>query len=196
MKYIPVSYNSYNYRIYLTSIILTAIFLTFIAITFSVLRYELYNRLDICNPMHYYGKSCRNQIAKTLIQSPDFIKKRQEFYKNLDENIRPATNANEKKIENVDAKVNGLNGKIVRTEKGDTDVLSTIINILTSPLGNLDELVKTTGNIRSQFDEIPKIIDSIKEEIKTGIINPSANKLLAPLNKLYMSFKNSGDVLN
>jgi hypothetical protein len=140
--------------------------------------------------MYYYGRSCRNQISTTLQQSPDFIKTRQEYYNNLDNSVRPSIKRDDKKINEIDKQINDPNSFIVKDKTGNTDVIGTITNILSAPLGNIETLMKKTNHLTSHFDKIPQILDSLKEKIKTGVIDPSAARLIAPLDKLYKSFMN------
>jgi hypothetical protein len=202
VKCIPLSYYSYNKRILLVSVIIILCFITFISIATMAMRYELFNKQDFCDPTFYYGRACRNVIAKNMIEDPNFVKYKQKYYSNIDKSINPRISLDTSDIDNANVEVNAnevltSDAFIDNSTKKIVNITDVLTQIKTQSLGSLGEKaaqpIKDLNNIISdKLKDLPNMLKQIQSQLNDGFIKPSTLHLYDALEKLYKSTLDRG----
>jgi hypothetical protein len=161
------------------------------------MRYELFNKQDFCDPTFYYGRACRNVIARNMIGDPDFIRYRKNYFNTIDNLIHPLIELNESEIDISDEMINA--NQILTSDEfidKSTEKVSKITDILTQiktqSLGSfgqsLVQPIKDANKaISDQLKKLPEILDDMKTQLNNGFIKPSTIHLYSALDKLYKS---------
>ena len=204
-KFIPLFYESYNKSIYIAAILCILLFITFLIMSYLALKYETYNNQNKCDPMFYYGQSCRNLISNQILLNPDIVDSKSNFYKKLN-NYNPTTQQftgaeqtihdSRQMLENVSmpALENAMenNKEFIRINENEINSMSSLLqNISLKYLGNVQNIIHHASNlptsVQSQLQNIPTEIENLKKMVKKSLIDPAYAKYSAPLNKLYQS---------
>ena len=203
-KYIPIDTFTYNRPDFVAAYLLFFTFSIFITILCIVFKYELYNKLDICDPMFYYGKPCLNLSANSLLKNPDFLNTKKQYYDLVSKygsntgkykGVRQDISENKDKLKDAEHNIqDNLDGNTQFGENSINEVkkMTTLSNLITSKyLGNLKELMlnihNAPQNVIMSIRGLPEHLDQLKMQIKDSISDPLLSKYTSPLQKLYRS---------
>ena len=196
-KFITLSFFTYNLELYYAAMGASILYFAFYVILFRVLKYEIGNKQNICNPAFYYGQACRNQIADTILSDPGFVQAKQAYYATVQSTIDESgtmTNDNTEITDasgtvqgNLDANVNFTNSTISQIQET-TNVLKTITS---KYLGNMQNVINSTKNQTNsaleQIQKIPPLLSNLQQQINASIVTPALMPYTDPLQKLYNS---------
>ena len=183
IKFVPISYYSYNIPEYYACIIALSMYFIVFVILFIILKYEWLNKNNLCDPMYYYGKSCRNTISQNILLDPDFLKKKRDFYNNRD-NINKTLGTDVEQIQDINQNVDNKMEEIRNLNKH---------------LGNIKDLFSNTlANFQSvtNVKEMPSYLIDFKNNVQTiasEMATPAMAPYAVPLTKLYNSLKETVD---
>ena len=203
-NYIPLDYFQYNRPEYFGFVIIIIIFILFTIVLYLIFKYEYYTRLDICDPMFYYGKPCVNQNSNLILKDPKFIALKKIYYDTVSkyndktykyEGVRQTTQEGKAKIENADKYIEDnlkQNEDFIKNSVSEIDKLTTICNLITSKyLGNIGSIL---NNIHSAPDYVldsirglPEHLAQLRLQIEESLDNPYFKQYSSPLQKLYRS---------
>jgi len=205
IKYIPISYYTYNSHNLFLSTTITILFSVFFAISYLAFSYETSNKADVCNPTFYYGNACKRHIAKSVLLDEKFLNRKRVYYKaaeNNNSNIRTDNN-------NVEYNVNDrvseylsdnkeFNDKTVKEIEDITDVLNLIA---TKYLGNIQQFLSsstqsTSEPVISAINNIPGMIKSVQDKLNKAVVEPTSAAFVSPLQKLYKALLNIDTIQN
>lgn len=200
-KYIPIDYFSYNTPDYYAAIFTLILFGIFFSILYTILKYEKYNRQDICDPMFYYGKPCLNERTKQILFNPKFLERKKEYYDSVAkynkltrkyDGVRPRTAADKELIDNAEDEID--NNLKSNQDFGELNVdeiqkLTTITQLIASKyLGNMKTFFENApSELIDGVRDLPQQLGELKEQIQSSIVNPVFSSYTAPLQKLYKS---------
>jgi len=201
VKYVPVDYLTYNLSAYVNSILIIIMYLLFYIILYWILRYELLNIQNICDPGYYYGKACGNMISKNILLDPTFLEEKRKFYRTRDSIIYDEIPEDNKNMTNSEKKINKKlknNDEFVNSNIGKIQQFSDNLNsVFQKYLGNIQSFVNDTKDVSQEtmqsFSQISSYLDDLKNQINESIINPAFAKYTDPLKKLYKSLQATYD---
>ena len=194
VQYLPLTYYTYNIQNYYASIVASILFFIFYSILFVALKYEVYNKQDYCDPMFYYGKACRNDIANKIQQNEDLLKVKKKFYSNV-KTLTDASGATTKDKANIELAGQTVNANLSENKeftKNTIEQIQEITNVLNMAsskyLGNLQSLLSSTQNqSNSALQQIQGLLNNVQDQIKQTVIDPALARYTDPLQKLYKS---------
>lgn len=205
MKYLPLSYFSYHLPYYVASWLVVILFATFISMMYLAMKYEIYNKQHVCDPMYYYGKPCYNYISERLLTNSAFSDARNTFYNNLD-TYEPETaqfkgakqtTINAKQIIEKSSKpaierAMEKDKEFIEENTSQINNMTSILQVLSLKyLGNLQETIEETKDlpdgVQDQLTNIPNEIEDLRILVKESLVDPVYTRYSAPLNKLYRS---------
>lgn len=197
VRYVPLYYNTYNLPYIYAATMAIVIFLLMYMVLSSVLIYEFNNKKNLCDPMYYYGKGCRNFVVNTITQDPNFLAQKNMFY-STKENVHNRIQIDEDNITGIDssnttffANNETFSKNVVKQVQELTDVLKTMS---VKYLGNLQKAITYNPDANSQFRveqaKIPPILISLQNTINKTIMDPTYARYGEPLEKLYKSLAN------
>lgn len=194
VQYLPLTYYTYNIQNYYASIAASILFFIFYSILFVALKYEVYNKQDYCDPMFYYGKACRNDIANKIQQNEDLLKVKKKFYSNV-KTLTDASGATTQDKANIELAGQTVNANLSENKeftKNTIEQIQEITNVLNMAsskyLGNLQSLLSSTQNqSNSALQQIQGLLNNVQDQIKQTVIDPALARYTDPLQKLYKS---------
>lgn len=194
VQYLPLTYYTYNIQNYYASIVASILFFIFYSILFVALKYEVYNKQDYCDPMFYYGKACRNDIANKIQQNEDLLKVKKKFYSNV-KTLTDASGATTQDKANIELAGQTVNANLSENKeftKNTIEQIQEITNVLNMAsskyLGNLQSLLSSTQNqSNSALQQIQGLLNNVQDQIKQTVIDPALARYTDPLQKLYKS---------
>jgi len=204
VKYIPISYYTYNSHNLFLSTTITILFSVFFAISYLAFSYETSNKADVCNPTFYYGNACKRQIAKTALLDHNFLKRKHEYYLAASNNNRiidKDANNNSTVSDTVSGYLTDnkeFNEATIQEIEDITDVLNLIA---TKYLGNIQQFLASSTQSTSEpvitaLNNIPGMIESIQNKLNNAIVEPASAVFVSPLQKLYKALLNVNTVQN
>lgn len=196
-EYISIDYFTYNKISVVASIIIIILFILFVSIMTMALKYELYNKMNFCDPAFYYSKACNNTIAKTIIDDEKYKANITKFSNNINNNVNQiiadsqnAIDKNESTIvskeeENLEFATESINQI--------QEITDNLRSISSKHLGNFNYLkdltIEQSNNLSQIIQNIPSILKIIQEQVNIAVITPALTKMLCPLQKLYKSIQ-------
>jgi hypothetical protein len=149
--------------------------------------------------MFYYGGACKRQIARTALLNPEFSKIKNDYYANINTRIQP-------KIEHADSSNNIVNEDVndylsKNKEFNEETVqeiqdMTNILNLITTKyLGNIQQFLATSSqetstSVALALQDIPYMIQTVKDKLNQAIVEPTSAIFIAPLQKLYKALSN------
>ena len=200
-KYIPIDYFSYNTPDYYAAIFTMILFGIFYSILYTILKYEKYNRQEICDPMFYYSKPCMDTQTKQILFNSKFLERKKEYYDSVAkynkltrkyDGVRPRTTADKELIDSAEDDIDDnlkSNQEFGELKIDEIQKLTTITQLIASKyLGNMKLFFENAPNeLINGVRELPQQIGELKEQIQSSIVNPVFSSYTAPLQKLYKS---------
>ena len=199
ISYLPVNYYTYNSHNYFLATTISVLFTAFFIILYTAFLYETTNRANVCSPMFYYGGACKRQIARTALLNPEFSKIKNDYYANINTRIQP-------KIEHADSSNNIVNEDVndylsKNKEFNEETVqeiqdMTNILNLITTKyLGNIQQFLATSSqetstSVALALQDIPYMIQTVKDKLNQAIVEPTSAIFIAPLQKLYKALSN------
>ena len=202
IKYIPIDYFTYNRPYYFATTIIIIMFSIIYIMLYLVFKYEYLNRVEVCDPMFYYGRACRNEYSNILLFNDKFLTFKKNFYdivskfdpktketKGARENMKK----NKKIVEESEETINNnleSNEEFNKSTIEEIDNMTTVVKLITSKyLGNLQELF---GNVQeapqyllNNLQQLSIDLGQLKIHVQESIVDPAFAKYTAPLQKLY-----------
>jgi len=196
-KYISIDYFTYNKISVIASVIIIILFILFVSIMTIALKYELYNKMNFCDPAFYYSKACNNKIAKTVLDDKTYKANLTKFSNNINNVINPMIADSQNTIgENESTIVSKEEENIeFATESINQiqEITDNLKSISSKHLGNFNHLkdltIEQSNNLSQTIQNIPTILKTIQEQVNTAVITPALTKMLCPLQKLYKSIQ-------
>ena len=203
-QFVPLTYYSYNAPSYYGCIALLTLIGVFYIMLNLALKYEMYNNIDKCDPMYYYGQPCRNEMATALLTNPTFLQAKHAFYdkvakydasNNLYIGAQQDTENDEVTINQANTSIQtNLDGNQAFTDNtiGEINDIADFAKMLsTKYLGDVQTLLSSVKNadstVETQLQTIPSQMEILKNQIDTAFITPTITRYSAPLKKLYKS---------
>jgi hypothetical protein len=203
-RFVSITYFSYNAPAYYGCIGLLTIFGVFYTMLHLALKYEMYNKINKCDPMYYYGQACRNDMATTLLTDPEFLQAKHAFYDKISkyESSNQAYIGAQRDTENDQKAINladttiqsNLDGNHEFTENTIADIndITDFAKMLsTKYLGDVQTLVGSVKDedslVETRLKTIPAQLAILKNQINTAVVTPTMARYSAPLKKLYKS---------
>ena len=205
MKYLPLSYFSYHLPYYVASWLVVILFATFISMMYLAMKYEVYNKQHVCDPMYYYGKPCYNYISERLLTNSQFSNARNTFYNNLDtyepetasfkgakQTVIDAERIIEKSSKPAIERAMEQDNEFIEENTSQINNMTSILQLLSLKyLGNLQETIEETkdlpSGVQDQLSNIPNELENLRILVKESLVDPVYTRYSAPLNKLYRS---------
>jgi len=203
-EYIAIDYFSFNRPEYFAAIVVLLMFTMFTVILFWVFKYEYYKRIEYCDPMYYYGQSCRNDNSNLILMDPKFIAMKKTYYDIVSkfdettkerEGVRKTTQKNKAIVSNANDKIEDnleRNKKFTENSIKEIEKITTISNLIASKyLGNLEEILRNVNKAPDYVVEsikgLPEHLAQLRVQIQNSIVDPLFKPYTAPLQKLYKS---------
>ena len=182
IKYIPIDYFTYNRPYYFATAIIIIMFSIIYIMLYLVFKYEYLNRVEVCDPMFYYGRACRNEYSNILLFNDKFL----TFKKNFYDIVSKFDPESEETINNNLESNEEFNKSTIE----EIDNMTTVVKLITSKyLGNLQELF---GNVQeapqyllNNLQQLSIDLGQLKIHVQESIVDPAFAKYTAPLQKLY-----------
>lgn len=205
MKYLPLSYFSYHLPYYVASWLVVILFATFISMMYLAMKYEVYNKQHVCDPMYYYGKPCYNYISERLLTNSQFSNARNTFYNNLDtyepetasfkgakQTVIDAERIIEKSSKPAIERAMEQDNEFIEENTSQINNMTSILQLLSLKyLGNLQDTIEETKDlppgVQDQLSNIPNELENLRTLVKESLVDPVYTRYSAPLNKLYRS---------
>ena len=202
IKYIHIDYFTYNRPYYFAATIIIIMFSIIYIMLYLVFKYEYLNRVEVCDPMFYYGRACRNEYSNILLFNDKFLTFKKNFYEIV-------SKFDTKTKETTGARVNTMKNKQIVKESEDSiddnlesnkdfnessideiNNMTTVAKLITSKyLGNLQEIF---GNVQEapkyliqNLQQLSIDLGQLKNYVQQTIVDPQFAKHSAPLQKLY-----------
>ena len=202
IKYIPIDYFTYNRPYYFATTIIIIMFSIIYIMLYLVFKYEYLNRVEVCDPMFYYGRACRNQYSNILLFNDKFLTFKKNFYEIVSkfnpktqqtEGVRERKNKNKQIIEDSEKAIdNNLesNEEFSKSTIDEIDNMTTVVKLITSKyLGNLQELFGNVQNapqyLLNNLQQLSIDLGQLQIHVQESIVDPAFAKYTAPLQKLY-----------
>lgn len=205
MKYLPLSYFSYHLPYYVASWLVVILFATFISMMYLAMKYEVYNKQHVCDPMYYYGKPCYNYISERLLTNSQFSNARNTFYNNLDtyepetasfkgakQTVIDAERIIEKSSKPAIERAMEQDNEFIEENTSQINNMTSILQLLSLKyLGNLQDTIEENKDlphgVQDQLSNIPNELENLRILVKESLVDPVYTRYSAPLNKLYRS---------
>ncbi len=193
--YYPIHYLSYNRQSYYACIGSSILFLAFYIILVNILRYELNNKREICEPDFYYSSACNNQMANTILASTGFSPAQNAFYNAVQNKLTVSQNEQKQEIDEADDEVQGTldaNTHFTQNTIEQIQEVTEVIQLITTKyLGNLQQFLNnaksTSSSTWNQVQEIPGLLQNLQKQINQVVVTPALARYVDPLQKLYQS---------
>lgn len=202
IKYIPINYFTYNKPYYFATTIIMIMFSIIYIMLYLVFKYEYLNRVEVCDPMFYYGRACRNEYSNILLFNEKFLTFKKNFYEIVSKfdpktketkGVRENTVKNKQLIEDSEEKIDDnmqSNEEFSKSTIDEINNMSTVAKLISSKyLGNLQEIF---GNVQdapkyllNNLQQLSIDLGQLKNHVRNSIVDPAFAKYTAPLNKLY-----------
>lgn len=201
MNYVTISYATYNTRFYYLSIIILILYITFISRLFVAIKFEVFNKRDVCDINYYYGKPCRNYISNNVLLDNRLLSRKQKFFDNANQNVTPVMDTDQLFLSTEERNINShikTNKKIITDNKnavqtqfntvseGLTYTVSTIVNNFNNLLNvfniNNNQILNELGTLKEKINLSPGVIDPLFQTMAP---------VTAPLQKLYRSLNSA-----
>jgi len=203
-KYIPIDTFTYNRPDHFAATLLLTLFGIFITMLCLVFKYESYNHLEICDPMFYYGKPCRNVASNKILKNPKFLTVKKQYYDLVSkynattgeyEGVRERTVKDKQQLDDAEHNIQDNldnNAQFGEDSINEIKKITTLSNLITSKyLGNLKELMvnihKAPQSVIMSLRGLPEHLDQLKTQIQDSISDPLLSQYTSPLQKLYRS---------
>ena len=196
--YYPIHYLSYNKQSYYACIGSSILFVIFYFMLVNVLRYELNNKKNICEPNFYYSSACSNQIANTILLDTALNPSQNAFYNAVQNKYDVSQTTQENEIDGAGKTVQGTldaNTNFTQNTIEQIQEITDIIQLITTKyLGNFQQFLQDTKSTSSttwnQIQEIPGLLQNLQNQINQAIVTPALARYVDPLQKLYKSLTN------
>ena len=202
LKYIPIDYFTYNRPYYFASAMIIVMFSIIYIMLYLVFKYEYLNRIEICDPMFYYGRACRNEYSNILLFNEKFLTFKKNFYEIVSKfdtktkqtkGVRENTVKNREIIENAEETIDDniqQNEDFNKYTIDEINNMSTVDKLITSKyLGNLQEIFGNVQNapkyLINNLQQLSIDLGQLKNYVQQSIVDPHFAKYTAPLQKLY-----------
>ena len=202
IKYIPIDYFTYNRPYYFATTIIIIMFSIIYIMLYLVFKYEYLNRVEVCDPMFYYGRACRNQYSNILLFNDKFLTFKKNFYEIVSkfnpktqqtEGVRERKNKNKQIIEDSEKAIdNNLesNEEFSKSTIDEIENMTTVVKLITSKyLGNLQELFGNVQNapqyLLNNLQQLSIDLGQLQIHVQESIVDPAFAKYTAPLQNLY-----------
>ena len=202
IKYIPIDYFTYNRPYYVATVLIVTLFSIIYIMLYLVFKYEYLNRLEICDPMFYYGRPCRNEYSKLLLFNDQFLTFKKNFYDIISkfnpktketEGVRSNTAKNKEIVQNADETISKniqSNEDFSKSTLEEINNMTTVAKLITSKyLGNLQELFGNVQNapqyLLNNLKQLSIDLGQLKSHVQETIVDPAFAKYTSPLQKLY-----------
>jgi hypothetical protein len=161
------------------------------------IKFEIFNKRDVCDINFYYGKPCRNYISNNVLLDDRLLSRKQNFFDNANQNITPIMDTDQTFLS---AGERNINSHIKKHEKIITDnkeAVKSQFNTVTKGLTyTVSTILNNFTNLLNVFNinnkEILNELGTLKEKVSLspGAINPllqTISPVTADLQKLYRS---------
>lgn len=199
MNYVTLNYATYNTKNYYLSIVILILYFLFISKLFAAIKFEIFNKRDVCDINYYYGKPCRNYISNNVLLDNRLLSRKQGFFQNANQNVTPVMDTDQLFLSAGERNVNSHVKKHQKIITDNKDAITKQFNAVT------EGLTYTVSTILNNFSNLLKVfkinnikisdeLGSLQEKItlSPGAINPllqTIAPITAPLQKLYNSLK-------
>jgi hypothetical protein len=169
---------------------------------YLVFKYEYLNRIEICDPMFYYGKACRNEYSNILLFNDQFLEFKKNFYEIVSkfnpktqqtEGVRERKNKNKQIVEKSSEAIHDniqSNEEFSKSTIDEINNMTIVVKLITSKyLGNLQEIFGNVQNapqyLLNNLKQLSVDLGQLKGHVQKSIVDPAFAKYTAPLQKLY-----------
>lgn len=197
MNYVTINYETYNTKSYYLSIVILILYFLFILKLFSAIKFEIFNKRDVCDINYYYGKPCRNYISNNVLLDNRLLSRKQGFFQNANQNVIPVMDTDQLFLSVGERNINSHIKKHQKIIKDNKDAVKTQFNTVTEGLTyTVSTILNNFSNLLNVFNinnkEILNELGSLQEKISLSpsAINPlfqTVAPITAPLQKLYRS---------
>jgi len=203
-EYIAIDYFSFNRPEYFAAIVVITMFIIFTIILYWVFKYEYFKRIEYCDPMYYYGQSCRNDNSNLILMDPKFIEMKKVYYDAVAryndktgkyEGVRKSTQKNKGTVENADKNIEdnlNRNDEFIKASIEEIDKITTVSNLIASKyLGNMEDILRNIHSgpdyVLESIKGLPEHLAQLRIQIQDTVVDPLFKQYTAPLQKLYRS---------
>jgi hypothetical protein len=164
---------------------------------FAAIKFEIFNKRDVCDINFYYGKPCRNYISNNVLLDNRLLSRKQNFFDNANQKVTPVMDTDQLFLSVEERNINShikTNEKLISDNK---DAVKTQFNTISEALTyTVSTMLNNFSNLLNVFNinnkEILNELGSLNEKISLspGAINPflqTISPVTAPLQKLYRS---------
>lgn len=197
MNYVTINYATYNTKSYYLSMVILILYFLFILKLFSAIKFEIFNKRDVCDINYYYGKPCRNYISNNVLLDNRLLSRKQNYFDNANQNITPVMDTDQLFLSVGERNINSHVKKHQKIITDNKDAIKKQFNTVTEGLTyTVSTILNNFSNLLNVFNinnrEISKELGSLQEKISLspGAINPllqTIAPITAPLQKLYNS---------
>jgi hypothetical protein len=197
MNYVTLNYATYNTKNYYLSIVILILYFLFISKLFAAIKFEIFNKRDVCDINFYYGKPCRNYISNNVLLDNRLLSRKQNFFDNANQNVTPTMDTDQLFLSVEERNINSHIKKHEKLISDNKDTVKTQFNAMTEALTyTVSTILNNFSNLLNVFNinnkEILNELGMLKEKISLspGAINPlfqTISPITAPLQKLYRS---------
>jgi hypothetical protein len=177
--------------------VILILYFLFISKLFVAIKFEIFNKRDVCDINYYYGKPCRNYISNNVLLDNRLLSRKQNFFENANENVTPVMDTDQLFLSAGERNINSHIKKHQKIITDNKDAVKTQFNVISEALNyTVSTIINNFNNILNVFNinnkEILNELGSLKEKISLspGAINPlfqTITPITAPLQKLYRS---------
>lgn len=197
MNYVTINYATYNTKNYYLSMVILILYFLFILKLFSAIKFEIFNKRDVCDINYYYGKPCRNYISNNVLLDNRLLSRKQNYFDNANQNVTPVMDTDQLFLSVGERNINSNVKKHQKIITDNKDAIKKQFNTVTEGLTyTVSTILNNFSNLLNVFNinnrEISKELGSLQEKISLspGAINPlfqTIAPITAPLQKLYNS---------
>jgi hypothetical protein len=201
MNYVTLNYATYNTKNYYLSMVILILYFLFILKLFSAIKFEIFNKRDVCDINYYYGKPCRNYISNNVLLDNRLLSRKQNYFDNANQNVTPVMDTDQLFLSVGERNINSHVKKHQKIITDNKDAIKKQFNTVTEGLTyTVSTILNNFSNLLNVFSinniKISDELGSLQEKISLspGAINPllqTIAPITAPLQKLYNSLKSS-----
>jgi hypothetical protein len=181
--------------------VILILYFLFILKLFSAIKFEIFNKRDVCDINYYYGKPCRNYISNNVLLDNRLLSRKQNYFDNANQNVTPVMDTDQLFLSVGERNINSHVKKHQKIITDNKDAIKKQFNTVTEGLTyTVSTILNNFSNLLNVFSinniKISDELGSLQEKISLspGAINPllqTIAPITAPLQKLYNSLKSS-----
>ena len=164
MNYVTINYATYNTKSYYLSMVILILYFLFILKLFSAIKFEIFNKRDVCDINYYYGKPCRNYISNNVLLDNRLLSRKQNYFDNANQNVTPVMDTDQLFLSVGERNINSHVKKHQKIITDNKDAIKKQFNTVT------EGLTYTVSTILNNFSNLLSVFNSNNKEISKEII--------------------------